>query len=53
MEPTPCFSHEVSPYFRVIYVLQAPVVRIATNAHLIHTHHVSETLQPTQTIGHA
>ena len=37
MEPTPCFSHEVSPYpFESIYVLLTPVVRVATNAYLMH-----------------
>ena len=39
--------------FRVIDVLLTPVVRVATNAYLMHEHHVSKTLQPTQTIGHA
>jgi hypothetical protein len=57
MEPTPRFSHEVSPSLSCrrfsIYAPLAPVVRIATNAYLMHGHHVSKTLQPTQTIGHA
>ncbi len=47
MEPTPRFSHEVSPSLSCrrfsIYVPLTPVVRIATNGYLMHGHHVRKT----------
>src|ERR1017187_234524 len=53
MEPTPRFSTRGVLYLSCRrFEPLAPVVRIATNEYLMQGHDVSETRQPTQTIGH-